>query len=358
MIPSVSSLVSADVLRTAGTRIFGAVGAPDEIAARVAHSLVDANLAGHDSHGVIRIPSYVRAVRAGEVIPHASPELVRETEVSAMVDGGWAFGQLTAERATRVAMDKARRHGIAVVAAVRCTHIGRLGEYAEMGAAEGLIVFVAAGGLTGKRGQVAPYGGRRGVLGTNPLAFGFPGGSEDVPVLLADFATSAVAAGKIMVARAKGAPLPPGSIQDAEGRPSTQPQDYVDGGSLLPFGGHKGYGLMVVVELLGRVLTGSSAYAEDGRGGDVYGQSGTLVLAMDPGLFRDAAEYARDADATLRRIKAIPPAPGFDEVLLPGEPERQSRSERTRSGIPVEDTTLEAIRETAQSLGLPRDLLL
>ena len=323
----------------------------------MAHSLVDANLAGHDSHGVIRIPSYVRAVRSGEVIPNAAPELLRETQVSALIDGGWAFGQLTAERATRVAMDKARQHGIAVVAAVRCNHIGRLGEWAEMGAAEGMIVFLAAGGLTGKRGQVAPYGGRRGVLGTNPLAFGFPGGSEEFPLLLADFATSAVAAGKIMVARAKGAPLPPGSIQDAEGRPSTRPEDYASGGSLLPFGGYKGYGLMVVVELLGRVLTGSGAYAEDGRGGDVYGKSGTFVLAMDPGLFRDPAEYARDVDATLREIKAIPPAPGVEEVLLPGEPERRARAERERSGVPVEEATLEAIREVAQSVGLGPDVL-
>jgi LDH2 family malate/lactate/ureidoglycolate dehydrogenase len=296
-------------------------------------------------------------VCAGEVLPSANPELVRETEVSALIDGGWAFGQLTAERATRLAMDKARRHGIAVVAAVRCTHIGRLGEYAEMGAAEGLIVFLTAGGLTGKRGQVAPYGGRRGVLGTNPLAFGLPGGSDDFPVLLADFATSAVAAGKIMVARAKGEPLPPGSIQDAEGRPSTNAEDYASGGSLLPFGGHKGYGLMVVAELLGRVLTGSSAYAEDGRGGDVYGKSGTLVLALDPGLFRDRADYAREADATLRTIKAIPPGPGFEEVLLPGEPERQARAQRARAGIPIEEATLDAIRDTARSLGLPEDTL-
>jgi hydroxycarboxylate dehydrogenase B len=357
MMARVSSLVSPDVLRAAGTRIFAAVGAPDEIAARVAHALVDANLAGHDSHGVIRIPSYVRAVRAGEVVPNASPELVRETDVSALVDGGWAFGQLTAERATRLAIDKARKHGIAIVAAVRCTHIGRLGEYAEMGAAEGMIVFLTAGGLTGKRGQVAPYGGRQGVLGTNPLAFGFPGGSDEYPVLLADFATSAVAAGKIMVARAKGEPLPPGSIQDAQGRPSTQPEDYVSGGSLLPFGGHKGYGLMVVVELLGRVLTGRGAYAEDGRGGDVYGKSGTLVVAMDPGLFRDRAGYLSEADATLRTIKAIPPAPGFDEVLLPGEPERKSRAERSRNGVPVDDATLQAIRDTAQSVGLPQEVL-
>src|ERR687883_1237467 len=142
MMAGMSSVLSPDVLRAAGTRIFAAVGAPHEVAARVAASLVDANLAGHDSHGVIRIPSYVRAVRAGEVIPHASPELVRETEVAALVDGGWAFGQLTAERATQVAIDKARAHGLAVVGAVRCNHIGRLGEWAEMGAAQGTIVFL------------------------------------------------------------------------------------------------------------------------------------------------------------------------------------------------------------------------
>ena len=344
-------------LRDVGVEVFRAVGAPEPVANRVADALVDANLVGHDSHGVIRIPQYVAAVRAGEVIPDASPELVRETSVSALVDGGWAFGQITAERATRVAIDKARAHGIAVVAAVRCTHIGRLGEYAEMGAAEGMIVFLAAGGLAGRRGQVAPFGGRSGVLGTNPLAFGFPGGSEQIPLLLADFATSAVAAGKIFVARAKGVPLPPGSIQDAQGRPSTRAEDYVEGGTLLPFGGHKGYALALVVELLGRVVTGSGSYAEDGRGGDIYGRSGTLVLAMDPGLFRDRADYARDADTTLRSIKAVPPAVGFEEVLLPGEPERRARAERQRLGISVEEPTMEAIRETARSLGLSGDVL-
>jgi LDH2 family malate/lactate/ureidoglycolate dehydrogenase len=345
-------VLSADVLRTAGRRIFQAVGAPDETAARVAQSLVDANLAGHDSHGVIRIPSYVRAVRSGEVVPSASPELVRETDVSALLDGGWAFGQITAERATQVAIDKARERGIAVVAAVRCTHIGRLGEWAEMGAAQGMIVFITAGGLAGQRAQVAPFGGRSGVLGTNPLAFGLPGGSDEFPSVLADFATSAVAAGKISVARAKKVPLPTGSLQDSEGRPSTEPEDYARGGTLLPFGGHKGYALAVVVELLGRVMTGSDDYAEPGRGGDVYGHSGVLTIALDPGLFRERAAYDRGVQATLRDIKAIPPAPGVDEVLLPGEPERRARATREREGVAVEEPTIQAIREVGRSLGL------
>jgi LDH2 family malate/lactate/ureidoglycolate dehydrogenase len=348
----VSSLLSGASLVEAGTRIFHAVGAPERVAARVARSLIDANLTGHDSHGVIRIPSYVRAVRKGEVIPNATPELLRETAVSALVDGGWGFGQVTVDRATQLAIDKTRAQGVAIVAAVRCTHIGRLGEYAEMAAAEGVVLFLVAGGLAPRRGgHVAPFGGRTGVLGTNPLAFGFPGGPE-APVVLSDFATSAVAAGKISVARAKGEPLPSGTILDRDGRPTTRAEDYFAGGTLQPFGGHKGYALGVVVELLGRVVTGSDAFAEPeaGRGGDVYGRSGTLLVGIDPGLFRDRADYARGVDQTVRQLKAVAPAEGFAEVLVPGEPEQRARSERERTGISVEEPTLAAIREVARSL--------
>jgi LDH2 family malate/lactate/ureidoglycolate dehydrogenase len=294
----------------------------------------------------------VRAVRKSEVIPSASPELLRETAVSALVDGGWGFGQVTIDRATRLVIDKTRDHGVAVVAAVRCTHIGRLGEYAEMGAAEGVVLFLATGGLAPRKGgHVAPFGGRTGVLGTNPLAFGFPGGDQ-APVVLADFATSAVAAGKIGVARAKGEPLPPGTILDRHGRPTTRAEDYYAGGTLQPFGGHKGYALGVIVELLGRVLTGSETFAEPeaGRGGDVYGRSGTLLVGIDPGLFRVPADYARDVDDTVAQLKAVAPAEGFSEVLVPGEPERRARTERERAGIAVEEPTLEAIREVARSL--------
>lgn len=343
-------LFDASHLEDVTGRIFRAVGAPEPVARRVAHALVDANLAGHDSHGVIRIPSYIEAVQRGEVLPAADTEVLKETAVSALVDGGWGFGQVTAEKGTRLASDKAREHGLAAVAMVRCNHIGRLGEYSEMAAAAGIIAFVTAGGFGGRGGKAVPFGGREGLFGTNPLSFGLPAGEADM--VLVDFATTAVAAGKIQLARAKGVPLPPGSIIDKEGNPTTDAEAFYSGGWMLPFGGHKGYGLSLVVELLGRVLTGADEYAEPGRGGPVYGRSGTLVIAIDPGLFRDRATYARGVDETLRQVKAVPPAPRFPEVLVPGEPESRTRADRQTKGVYVEDSTEAAIRQVASALGV------
>src|SRR5918911_5007858 len=215
----------------------------------------------------------------------------------------------------------ARRVGIA--GAVRCNHIGRVGEYSEMAAQSGVVAFVTTGGFGGRGGRAAPFGGREGVLGTNPLSFGFPG--RQGTAMLVDFATTAVAAGKIQVARAKGEPLPPGAILDRDGNPTTNAEDFYQGGVMLPFGGHKGYSLALVVELLGRVMTGADDFAEGERGGAVYGRSGALVVAIDPGIFRDRDAFARGVDETLARVRAVPPAPGFDEVMVPGDPETRTR---------------------------------
>jgi uncharacterized oxidoreductase len=340
-----------DKLRQVGRAVFQAIGSPESVAARVADALVDANLAGHDSHGVIRIPQYVDAIKGGEVVPDARPSLLRETTVSALVDGGWGFGQVTAELATREAIKRAKEHGLAAVGAVRCNHIGRVGEYPEMAAREGLVAFVSAGGFGGRGGRAAPFGGREGLLGTNPLSFGFP--NADGLAMLVDFATTSVAAGKIQVARAKGTPLPPGSILDKDGNPSTDAEDFYQGGVMLPFGGHKGYALAMVVELLGRVMTGADDFAEGERGGAVYGHSGALVVAIDPGIFRDRDAFARGVDETLAKVRAVPPAPGFKEVMIPGDPEAQTRQQRERDGLYVEDATVEAIRTTGAALGVP-----
>src|SRR5439155_15730139 len=194
----------------------------------------------------------------------------------------------------------------------------------------GLVAFVSAGGFGGRGGRAAPFGGREGLLGTNPLSFGFP--NADGLAMLVDFATTAVAAGKIQVARAKGTPLPPGSILDRDGNPSTDAEDFYRGGVMLPFGGHKGYALAMVVELLGRVMTGADDFAEGERGGAVYGHSGALVIAIDPGVFRDRESFAQGVDQTLARVRAVPPAPGFEEVMVPGDPERQTRQQREREG--------------------------
>lgn len=330
--------------------IFEAIGSPSDIAVRVAAALVDANLAGHDSHGVIRIPQYVNAIKNGEVVPDARPAIVRETGVTVLVDGHWAFGQVSAAFATRLAIVKAKAEGISMAGIVRCNHIGRLGEYSTMAAEAGVALMVLAGGFGGRGQSAVPFGGAQKLFGTNPISVGIPAGDE--PGVLVDFATTSVAAGKIEVARSKKTPLPPGSIVDKDGNPTTDPEDYYRGGALLPFGGHKGYALSVMVEFLGRVMTGADAYAEGGRGGPVYGHSGTLVVAMNPTVFSPPEQYSREADATIRRIKAVPPAPGSSGVLVPGEPEAMARAERRANGIPVPEDTWEKIHQVAAELGV------
>jgi len=345
---------SPTLLIEAGCRIFEAVGADAPNARRVAEALVDANLAGHDSHGVIRIPQYVDAVRLGEVLPNARPSVLRDGGASALVDGGWGFGQVTALYATDLAIARARVHGVAAVGGVRCNHIGRVGEYGERAARWGVVGFVVAGGFGGRAARAAPFGGREGFLGTNPLSFGIPTADDDP--LLVDFATTAVAAGKIQVARAKGTPLPPDSILDREGNPTTSAEDYYAGGVMLPFGAHKGFALAMVVEMLGRAFTGSDTFAEAERGGEVYGRSGMLVLGLKADLFRAAEDFTRDVSATRARVRAISPAAGFTEVLAPGDPEVRARRTNGQRGISVEDATVNAIAQVARELGVTVDL--
>ena len=234
---------------------------------------------------------------------------------------------------------------------MQVNHVGRLGEYAEMAAREGVVAILAAGGFAEERGQAVPFGGSRPALGTNPIALGFPAGRAE-PMLL-DFATTAIAAGKVAVARARGLPLPDGVLIDRDGHATTDPNAYYEGGALLPFGGHKGYALSMAVEFLGRIVTGSETFATEGRGGQYFARSGHMVIAIDPSAFGPIDGYRERADATIDRIRAVPPAPGHAEVLVPGDPEHRSRRERERDGIPVPQATWESIRECAVGLGLP-----
>jgi len=352
-------VLQADQWRRIGRALFVAAGATESNATRVTESLVDSNLAGHDSHGVARIPQYLQAISSGQLDPAGQPVVVKETGNSFLVDGQWTFGQVGAELAMKRAIQQAREHRIAVAGLIRAHHIGRLGEYSEMACQAGMIGMVMVGGIGGggrTSGGVAPYGGSRPVFGTNPICFGLPAGSQ--PPVLSDFATSAVAAGKVSMARAKGEKLPPGCIVDREGNPTTDPEDYYAGGMLLPFGGHKGYGLAVVIELLGQALTGADRCAvEKGRGG-VYQQAGNLFIVLDPSIFRPVEEYTAAADAILQRVKAVPPAPGFGEVLLPGELERRSKGRRQQEGIGLPDNSWETLQQEASRLGVDLAALL
>lgn len=331
-------------------RIFEAAGASPANAEQVARSLVDANLVGHDSHGVIRIPQYIQAIRSGEVVPDARPSIIRETAATALVDGQWAFGQVSALFATDLAVQKAKAEGVSMVGIVRANHIGRLGEWASRAADQGIAAIVLAGGFGGRGQSAVPFGGARPLFGTNPIAVGIPAGAaSDV---LVDFATTSVAAGKIEVARAKKTELPPGSIVDRDGRPTTNPEDYYNGGALLPFGGHKGYALSVMIEFLGRIMTGADSFAETPRGGPVYGRSGALVVGMNPAFLNEPDRYAATAEETIHRLKSVPPAPGSSGVLIPGEPESRARAERESAGVPIAEETWQKIGEVARNLGV------
>jgi LDH2 family malate/lactate/ureidoglycolate dehydrogenase len=335
---------TAQELTDLSRAIFVAAGATPENAEGVTSSLVSANLAGHDSHGVIRIPSYVEDIRKGRLLPAASPFVVRETAATAIVDGGTTFGQLGARLTAQTAAAKAREVGLAAACLFRGHHTGRIGEWAELGASQGLITMVAASAPWGPH-QVAPFGGRTAVLGTNPIAWAVPQGGDKPPILL-DFATSAAAQGKLMVARARAEPVPSGWIVDAEGNPTTDVEDFYAGGSLLPVAGHKGYALSVIVELLAVGLSGGEVVPPNERGSCLY------IGCIDPGAFRAPDEFSGTVARTVERLKSAPTAAGFTEILMPGEPESRSRTERQQSGIPLPESTWEAITDVARTLGV------
>jgi LDH2 family malate/lactate/ureidoglycolate dehydrogenase len=337
-----------EALTSLGTRIFMALGAPEDIAGIIAGSLVDANLTGHDSHGVLRIPQYVERIRDGRVRPAARPRVIEGRGATGMVSGEWGFGQLAGRLGLDEAVRRARESGVGAVGVVRCNHLGRMGEYMERAAEQGCVGLVWVGGL-GRRAAV-PHGGRQPTLGTNPIAVGFPVEGEH-PVVV-DFATTAVAAGKIMVARAAHRPLAPGCIVDKEGRPTTDVEDYYAGGALLPAAAHKGFGLSVAAELLGQALTGAETIDDAPGKEPVHNHSGALFIALDPGVMRPAEDTRRQARRIVDRIRAVPPAEGFDRVRTPGQPEVESRAARSAGGIELPEDAWRAIKECALGAGL------
>ena len=330
--------------------ILGAAGADARNAERVAEALVSANLCGVDTHGVWQLAGYVKRIGMGGLNPTAWPEILAETPNSALVSGNWTFGHVTAKYATEISIAKARQQNVAVVGMVRVNHIGRLGEYAELAASQGMISVLLAGGFGVEVPSAVPYGGSKPVLHTNPIALGFPAGQE-TPLIL-DIATTALSGVKVAQARDKNQPLPPGCIVDREGNPTTDPRAFFEGGAYLPFGGYKGYGLMLAAEFLGRIFTGADAFAETPRGAKVFGHSGATIITIRADLFGSLDQYSRNAEEMERRIRAVPPAPGFREVLVPGDPEARTRQTRLREGIPIPQPLWQQITDLAASVGV------
>lgn len=338
-------VLQAQQLRALASAIFQKAGAPPETAAQVAESLVESNLRGYDSHGVMRVLEYVRQIRAGDLKPDAAPRILRETPTTALVDGGWNFGQVVARYAMRVATEKARSQSLGAVGAVHCFHVGRLGEYAAMAAEEGLIGLALANVVP----VGTPHGGKGRAMGTNPLAFAVPAG--DRPMVVADISTTVLAEGKVRVARDTHEALPLGCVLDKDGNPSTDPNAFYEGGMLQYFGGHKGYALAILVETLAGAMTGAFSYTDRGKG------HGVFMLAISPSGFDEPAAVQERVDRLLARVKAVPPAPGFQEVLLPGERGAVTKRARLIEGIGLPPDTWAALKTLAADLGLDADAL-
>jgi len=333
-------------LESIATRIFEGLGAPPGDAAWIAHLLVLANLRGHDSHGVIRIPQYAQAVKTGGIDPTSPVTVIAETPVTARLDGGRGFGQVVARRGIELAIAKAKAAGLAAVGLSRTTHVGRLADYAEMAAAQGLVGMLWVNAVHGL--NVAPWGGAARRLGTNPHAIGIPG--ADGPAMVLDFATSVVAEGKMRVKKNRKQQAPPGWFIDAEGRSATDPEIFYGDpvGSLLTAGEHKGYGLSLAVEILGGILSGTGPA---GPGPGLFA-NGTLMICLDVARFVPLPEFHKQVAGLFDFVKSAPLAQGSKEILIPGEPEARLEAERRRDGVPVEDETWNQIERVAAELGV------
>lgn len=328
---------TADLLQGWGYR-------PDD-AAYVADSLVDANLRGVDSHGVIRLPAYRARIEAGLVDPLAEPSVKRE-QATVVIDAAGAAGQLAARTAVEELVDLSGHFGVAAAAVHGSTHFGTAGYYARALAQQGKVALV----VSNSEPNVVPFGGKDAFLGTNPFAFAAPTAGEPLSL---DMATSTTAMGKVLVARAKGQSVPIDWGVDASGAPTTDASAVV---SLLPAGGPKGYGLAFLIEVLAGVLSGAavagdigSMYTDFSKRQDV----GHWMLALDIAHFLPLTAFVERIDSLIDSAHAAQPAPGFDRVLVPGEPEQNTAADRSRSGINLPPATVESLIELGAAAGVP-----
>jgi hydroxycarboxylate dehydrogenase B len=336
--------------------VFAHADSSPEEARRIATYLTTANLTGHDSHGVIRVPVYIRWKNMGSIVPNQTAEVVVDTPSLVVVDGKFGYGQTVTPQAVRVGIEKCKKAGVTALALRNSGHLGRVGDWAEMAAAEGLVSmhFVTAAGSL----LVAPYGGVEKRLSTAPYCVGIPREGQD-PIVL-DFATSIVAEGKVLVASRGGKKLPKGALIDADGTLSEDPavlygpyepdgpRDHTKGtGAIRAFGEHKGSGLAFICELLGGALTGTGATSANRRFAN-----GMLAFYIDPKVVDPAHFFDGEVTRYTDFIRATKPVAGVERVLVPGDTERMTRAERTRNGVPLPDDTWAAIVNTAREVGV------
>ena len=338
-------------LRGLGTAIFDALGSPHDRSAWVVETLLRSNLAGHDSHGFMRLLQYATHLREGHINPRADIVTLRETAATALLDAQRTWGQVAARQAMRRAIDMAAVAGISMVALRNCPHIGRLGEYVTMASQRDMIGAAYVNSQTGGSGNVVPWGGVEGRFTPTPLAFAAPSGF-DWPVLV-DITASVMPEGKVRDHLFRGAQLPEDVIIDAAGKPTRDAKAFYGPpmGGILPLGGpagHKGYALGVMIEMLAGGLSGAGYVSEAAL---THG-NGVLFQVMHIAAFEDIEDFTRRTRELITHVKSSRPRDGVDEVLFPGEPEYRSTQQRQREGIDLPDSLLKAIRELAAEIGV------
>ena len=344
---------TAEGLRRLGGAILRAGGSSAGEADLVAEHLVEANLKGHDSHGIGMIPTYVRHLRAGLVVPNTSAKVVKDDGPFLMFDGNRGYGRAVAGEMMSAAIARCRQTGVTVATLANAHHIGRVGVYGEMASAAGLVSLHFVN-VTDHRALVAPFRGGDARFSTNPVCIALPP-TERQPAVLLDMATSGVAMGKVRVARNEGKPAPEGTLIDAQGRPTRDPNVMYSEpqGAMLPFGGHKGYALAVVAELLAGALSGGPTIQPgNARLGGII--NNMFAVLVDPARLAGVDWLRREIDGFVDHVKASPAADPAAPVLVPGDPERMAHAERTRDGIYVDATTWEELLAAGETLGLVR----
>lgn len=344
--------IMPDELEKIATALLVEAGASEEESKVISRLSIGANLAGHDSHGIIQIPTYIDRVNRGHIVPGAEYEIVKDTPTTTVVDGHWGFGYSVTERLMRETIEKARTQNIAAATVYRQSHIGRLAAYPLMAAEADMIGMITAdSGRSAK--AVVPFGGREKRLGTNPISIAMPS-NLDGPFFL-DMATSAVAAGKINLAQARGGSIPSGWVVKADGEHTTDPNELKNGGAILPLGGdqgHKGYGLSSIVEIFSGILTGLGfGHDPSGRHND-----GCFISVFNVSAFRDLQDFKDEVTEFAAYLKSSETAPGFDEVLYPGEIEYRNETRQRKEGIFVEDSTWGELQSLAEGYNIASEL--
>ena len=344
----------AHVLQAQVATVLIAAGSTPKEADTVAANLVLANLSGHDSHGVGMLPRYVDAVLEGGLKPNNGVQVVLDTGALLTLDGQRGFGQIVGEQAMALGIARAKSHGSCIMTLANAHHLGRIGHFAEMAVAEGLVSLHFVNVLS--RPVVAPFGGADGRYGTNPCCIGVPLAGR-APFIL-DFATSRVAHGKMRVAPNEGRRVEPGTLIDEDGLPTTDPGVVVVPqskglfGALLAFGEHKGYGLAVACELLGGALTGSGTWHKPTDPSVRAVINGMLTVLIDPARLGTQTAFEQEALAFVDWLQAGPVAPGFDAVQLAGDPERAYRAQREADGIAIDRQTWQEIVAAGRKVGV------